>query len=297
MKVDRFVSILKEIEKQPTIYYSKAGGAWCKWNGTAWNMDCVCMIKGVLWGFDFNKSAAHGGAIYESNGVYDDDANGILKRCYDVSKDFSHIEVGELMHMDGHVGIYIGNRKVVEATAAWDYKVQISEVAENGRRSKNGVNAGYWKEHGKLMYVDYAEETPDYTGVITYQAYTNKWLPPVNKSDDTDNGYAGIGKEAISGFRCKPQYGELIYEAHIKGGEWLSKVNSKDYSSGGDNSYAGIYGKPIDCIRIKSTKGWVKYRVKTVEDGWLAWVDSRTESGTESYAGIYGHNIIGIQMY
>lgn len=137
----------------------------------------------------------------------------------------------------------------------------------------------------------------DYTGVITYQVYTNKWLPEVNKCDNTDNGYAGIGKEPITGYRCKPQYGELIYEAHIKGGNWLPKVNSKDYSSGGDNSYSGIYGKPIDMIKIKSTKGWVKYRVKTIEDGWLPWVDSRTTTGSESYAGIPNHTIIGIQMF
>ena len=34
---------------------------------------------------------------------------------------------------------------------------------------------------------------PDYTGVITYQAYTNKWLPAVRKCDNTPNGFAGIG--------------------------------------------------------------------------------------------------------
>lgn len=145
-------------------------------------------------------------------------------------------------------------------------------------------------------------ETPseDCTGVITYQAYTTYWLPEVHKFDNTDDGYAGIGKEPITGFRCKPQYGELIYEAHINGKkreDWLPKVNSKDYSTGGDNSYAGIYGEPIDCIRIKTTRGWAKYRVQTIEDNWLPWVDSRTETGTESYAGIYGHTIIGIQMY
>lgn len=137
---------------------------------------------------------------------------------------------------------------------------------------------------------------PDYTGVITYQAYTDKWLPEVHKCDASYDGFAGIGTEVISGFRCKPQYGELIYQAHLKGGDWLESVNSKNYNSGGANSYAGWYGKPIDCIKIKSTKGWVKYRVKTKEDGWLPFVDSRTEKGTESYAGIYGHSIIGIQM-
>lgn len=139
-------------------------------------------------------------------------------------------------------------------------------------------------------------DNEDYAGVITYQAYTNKWLPEVHKCDNTYDGFAGIGTQTITGFRCKPQYGELIYQAHLKGGNWLPKVSSKNYNKGGSNSYAGIYGKPIDCIKIKSTKGYVYYRVKTKEDGWLPFVDSRTETGTESYAGIYGHSIIGIQM-
>jgi Membrane proteins related to metalloendopeptidases len=140
---------------------------------------------------------------------------------------------------------------------------------------------------------------PDYTGVITYQAYTDQWLPEVKKCDNTDEGYAGIYGKAISGLRCKPEYGEITVQAHIKNGSWLDKVNSKNYKKNdrsNPNSYSGIYGKPIDCVKIKSTKGHVTYRVKTAEDGWLPYVDSRTEQGTESYAGIYGHTIIGIQM-
>ena len=136
----------------------------------------------------------------------------------------------------------------------------------------------------------------DYTGVITYQVYTNKWLPEVNKCDNTDNGYAGIYGQAISGLRCKPQYGEITYEAHTLNGNWLPKVSSKNYSSGGDNSYAGIYNTPIDAIKIKSTKGYVEYRVHVKGGNWLPWVDSRTQSGSESYAGIYGKAIDGIQM-
>jgi len=155
MKVNQFVETALKIEKSPTVYYSVSGGAWCKWNGNSWNMDCVCMVKGILWGFDFNKQASHGGAIYLSNGVKDDNADGIMKRCYNISRDFSHIEYGELMHMDGHVGIYIGNGQVVEATKAWESKVQISQVSNDGRRSRNGVTRGYWKEHGKLEYIDY----------------------------------------------------------------------------------------------------------------------------------------------
>lgn len=140
---------------------------------------------------------------------------------------------------------------------------------------------------------------PNYTGVITYQAYAGEWLPEVKKCDNADDGYAGIYGKAISGLRCKPQYGEITVQAHVKNGNWLNKVSSKSYKKNdksNTNSYSGIYGKPIDCIKIKSTKGHVDYRVHTIEDGWLNWVNSKTETGTESYAGIYGHTIDGIQM-
>lgn len=137
---------------------------------------------------------------------------------------------------------------------------------------------------------------PDYTGTITYQAYTTKWLPEVNKCDNTPDGYAGIGKEPITGFRCKPQYGELIYEARqLSNHQWLGAVNSKDYNKNDGSSYAGLYGRKIDGIRIKSTRGYVDYRVKTIEDGWLPWCRGWGETGN-LYAGIKGHTIIGIQM-
>lgn len=137
-----------------------------------------------------------------------------------------------------------------------------------------------------------------YTGVITYQAYTDEWLPEVFKADNTGSGYAGMFGRPIDGFRCKPQYGDITYEAHQLGGKWLGAVNSKDYKKNdlkSINSYAGIYGKKLDGIRIKSSKGYVDYRVHTIEDGWLPWARGFGDSGNK-YAGIYGHTIDGIQM-
>ena len=215
MKVNQFVDTALKIEKSPTIYYSVSGGAWCKWNGNSWNMDCVCMIKGILWGFDFNKQAPHGGAIYLSNGVKDDTANGILQRCYNVSRDFSHIEYGELMHMDGHVGIYIGNGQVVEATAAWEHKVQISQVGKDGRRSRNGVVRGYWKEHGKLEYIDYnAPVDPHKERVKELQRVLNEQY---GCGLDVDGSFGPLTTNA-----CKKNYLYMGKKApiHIK---WLQR--------------------------------------------------------------------------
>ena len=161
------------------------------------------------------------------------------------------------------------------------------EVRING----NTVNPYDYVFNGKT--IDY---NTDYTGVMTYQAFTNRWLPEVNKCDNTDEGYAGIGKEPITGIRAKSQFGKIFVQTHIKNGQWLEEVSSDNYSNGTDNSFAGILGKSMDMVKIRSTKGYVSYRVKTIENGWLEWVDSRTTSGYNSYAGIPGCTIIGIQM-
>lgn len=191
------------------------------------------------------------------------------------------VENGKVCTIEGNSG----NSEV----AKWDYPIGADYIAGYGRPAYN-------EEIKPIPEPTPAE--PDYTGVITYQAYTEEWLPEVNKCYNTADGYAGIYGRPISGFRCIPENGDIIYEAHIKGGNWLGAVNSKDYKKNdknNPNSYAGLYGKTIDGIRIKSTKGYVDYRVHTIEDGWLPWARGFGENGNE-YGGIYGHTIDGIQM-
>ena len=154
---EEFINKLKYIVNLPTTYYSVSGGNWSMWNGKSWNFDCVNLIKSVLWGWCENKESAHGGARYLSNGVPDVNADGLITKCYDISNDFKNIKHGEVLWMNGHVGVYIGNRKVIEATAAWEGKVVYSDIGLDGRRSRNGVNCGYWKKHGKLPYIEYIE--------------------------------------------------------------------------------------------------------------------------------------------
>lgn len=315
---NEFIEKLKWLVNDVPNYYHSENGTWCNynWNNNKFMMDCVVSIKGLLWGFKADKYKSHGGAIYGSNGVRDFTANGGINYCTDVSSDFSKIQPGEYMCMAGtsyeHAGACLESAtptkrgKAFECTAGWGVnRCVISEFDIYGNRYYNGVkNVAKWTKFGKLQYIDYSDTPtppspePDYTGVITYQTFVGVWLPEVNKVDYTDDGYAGIWGNAISGFRCKPQYGELIYQAHELGGDWLEPVSSKDYSNGGDNSYAGIYNKPIDCIRfVLVTNGWVRYRVHEKGGDWLPWVMSTTKTGTESYAGIYGKEIDGIQMY
>lgn len=117
--------------------------------------DCVCLIKGVLWGWNGDTKKTYGGAIYSSNNVPDIGADTIINKCKNVSTDFKNIEIGELVWMSGHVGIYIGNGLAVECSPKWKNKVQITSC----NCTLTGYNRRDWKKHGKLPYIDYVGNT------------------------------------------------------------------------------------------------------------------------------------------
>lgn len=120
--------------------------------------DCVNLIKGVLWGWNGDKKKTYGGAKYNSNGVPDVNADGMIKLCTGVTTNFSDIQPGEAVWCKGHIGVYIGDGLAVECTPAWKNKVQITAVKNVG--TKSGYNARQWTKHGKLPYIDYdVEET------------------------------------------------------------------------------------------------------------------------------------------
>lgn len=157
MTRNEFIDIATKIANEPTRYYSVAGGSWASWVDNKWNFDCIILVKAILWGFSFNKNVAHGGAKYLSNGVPDlGDDTFFDQCCYDKSTDMSSTEKGELVWMDGHIGIYIGNLRVVEATSAWGGGVLITSMDYNGNRSYNYSNLYKWKQHGKCKFIDYS---------------------------------------------------------------------------------------------------------------------------------------------
>lgn len=117
--------------------------------------DCVCLIKGVLWGWCGDTSKNYGGAYYCSNGVPDLGTEQMISVCKEISTDFSDIEVGELLWMKGHVGLYIGSGLAVECTPSWANKVQITAC----NRSVKGYQRRNWTKHGKLPYIAYEKAT------------------------------------------------------------------------------------------------------------------------------------------
>ena len=139
--------------------------------------DCVCLIKGVLWGWNGDKSAVYGGAKYASNGVPDIGADAMITKCSGVSTDFSKIIPGEAVWMSGHIGVYIGDGKVVECTPAWDNCVQITKLG-----TKTEYKTRKWTKHGKLPWVSY-----------TSTATTATAQPAAKKTVDE------LAKEVIAG--------------------------------------------------------------------------------------------------
>lgn len=116
--------------------------------------DCVCLIKGILWGWDGDASRTYGGAGYAINGVPDIGADTMITKCTGVSTTgWDDMVIGEAVWMSGHIGIYIGDGLAVECSPKWENKVQITAVGNIG--SKAGYNTRRWTKHGKLPYVDY----------------------------------------------------------------------------------------------------------------------------------------------
>lgn len=135
-------------------YNRRAKIAAC--SADTFGFDCCGIVKAVLWGFTADTSKNYGGAVYASNGVPDISEAGFLKVSRKVSMDFSGIVPGACVYMPGHMGVYIGAGRVVEATPIWTDGVQVTCCANVKRIT--GLHARSWDSWGLLPYVEYKEE-------------------------------------------------------------------------------------------------------------------------------------------
>lgn len=127
--------------------------------------DCNNLIKCLLW---TNGEGAYNHNYGQENYLPNDDlwdmtGTQMLARCHDRSTDMTNIEEGEFLYMVGsdgwHCGLYMGNRKVLEATPIYEDGIMFTDIADDGTRSRYGVRGGRWQEHGKLPWIKYAEES------------------------------------------------------------------------------------------------------------------------------------------
>lgn len=125
-------------------------------SASTFGFDCIGLVKGILWGWYGDTGRTYGGAGYAVNGVPDTDAKKMLNYCTDVSSDFSTIQAGEFLWMDGHCGVYIGNGQVIESSPKWQNGVQFSYLGNIGCTSGN---SRIWTKHGKLQWINYGSES------------------------------------------------------------------------------------------------------------------------------------------
>lgn len=180
MTVEQFIAKLKQAQRGKSLYVSGCFGAPMNatnkaryrannaYNSKAarqkmidaasndtFGFDCVCLIKGILWGWNGDTSKRYGGAVYKANNVPDVGADTMCsKYLTEVSTDFSKIVKGAAVWLSGHIGIYIGDGQVIECTPKWTNNVQLSWLG-NIPEFKKG-NYRVWTKWGKLPWIDYS---------------------------------------------------------------------------------------------------------------------------------------------
>lgn len=124
-----------------------------------YGFDCVCLIKAACWNFQGNPSLEFGGSKYQSNAVPDMTTQSLAASCPDLSTDWSKDpEIGEMVFYDksaSHVGVYIGDGCVIEATPAWACGVQKTLLPNRLNPDKLPVRK--WYSHGHTNYIDYSK--------------------------------------------------------------------------------------------------------------------------------------------
>lgn len=189
--------------------------------------DCVCLIKGVLWGWNGDKNKIYGGAKYATKGVPDVDANAMIKLCSEISTDFTGIEVGEAVWTDGHIGVYIGDGLAVECTPAWKNRVQITAC----NCKKDHYMTRKWKKHGKLPYIKYDVAKPTAKPKLDVATMFDKTLTgkyTVTLSDGLNIRTGASSKKTSLGVLTK---GTIVncygyYNLASNGRKWLYVVTS-----------------------------------------------------------------------
>ena len=217
-------------------------GGWGQQDNGIYLFDCICFIKSILWGFDF-QIGGHGGAVYCSNGVPDLNADDFFNQCcYDKSSDMSNIEEGELVYMKGHIGIYANNGNVYEATSAGTNNVLVSNIINgDGTRVVDGKYCGKWVSHGKCQFIDYTKPQP--TSSLKYRASTKEegWGEWKNAGDTCGSVGFGHSIDRIQIDSDEP----IKVKASIENKGWV------DFGEINKDSVIGYKGLGIECLLIE----------------------------------------------
>ena len=271
---------------------------WDKRNGKP-DYDCSSLVCTAL---------KHGGFDIGSARNTHDMRKNLLARGWKIVSESSKRRGDILLNDGSHVAFYLGvydgpgnyHGKKCLVQASWNEKGDRSD----GKDGKPGDQTGH--EIEVRTYYDYpwdcvlrwtgasdgksSRPTEPKGNATTIQVHikSGRWLPPVNRVDNTEDGYAGSYGKPIDGIAVAG----TEYRVHTRKHGWLAPVKKMDISDE-DNGMAGIYGDPIDGVAIKNKT----YRVHTEEHGWLPWVSKYDISDSDDgMAGVYGHSIDGLQV-
>lgn len=224
--------------------------------------DCICFLKGLMWGWNGDTSHVYGGAEYKTNGIPDIGADQLMRQCTDVSEDFSTIVPGEYVWLPGHCGIYVGGGLAAEATFEPVSGVQLQAVLPMG--AKEGYPATGWKKHGKLPWITYDQE-PEKCYKVTLEGVKEsnvRELEILAKAYDWGMTAEEMEQSVAPVPGWEPKEGDIV---HFKGGMQYSSSNS---SSGSERS-AGL----AKITKIAPGKKHPYHLVKTGAQGPYGWVD------------------------
>lgn len=280
MTVNNFVDKAIAVEKLPSLY--RLGKFMNSKQGQYLLCDCSGLIKGILWGYPENGRYIH-------NGVPDMNADTMISRCSNVTTDMSKVQIGWLVWMRGHIGIYIGDGVVIEASPIWENGIQRTYCQDCGVTNVSQLHERKWTKCGQFdQFINYENsKTPKVNVFYRVQTKKHGWLSEVKNLED----YAGYQDCPIIAVAIKVDVGKIKYRVHIKGGSWLGWIS--DYNIGNmQTGYAGN-GKEIDAIQIyyytpDSIRPYLRAKYKTNYD-WQ--YDTETSSKQDGYAGILGHYV------
>lgn len=220
--------------------------------------DCVCLIKGVLWGWSGDKSKVYGGARYSVNGVPDIGADQMINVCSGVSTTgWANMIPGEAVWCKGHIGVYIGDGLAVECTPAFKNKVQITAVSNIG--AKSGYSARKWTKHGKLPYIDYDVKvtTTTSTGGDSDEKYIH------------DELIAFIGNE----IGVCALMGSLFHESGLISNNMENAYENKPAKTGGVGYNDATYTAAVD------SGAYTNFENDGVGYGWAQWTYHTRKKG------------------
>ena len=155
MKSKEFVDKAKELASHKTMYVKDCPGVYMTQtnklrysSNNSFNSQRAALIFGAT---DDTFGLDSIGMVNTLSGQRFKNFAEIASACSDISKDFSQIEIGELVFTTDSVGVYIGDSEVITVTP-----IGVAKVSIDG-----------WKSHGKFDSVDYSfreevkEEIPE----------------------------------------------------------------------------------------------------------------------------------------